>query len=293
MMNRKIVSLVLEGGGVKCAYQVGAIMALEELGYSFNAISGASFGAVNGALYLEGGSKRLFDYYSSIQTKNIFIDDDVSDFVNNYNGEKEYFTNAFIKYMKERPVDMVEERNRISDYYHRYVASLINEEKVKTSSIDYCFSVLEINNTPLVLPTIIGAYFAGTMAPLKMLENTGTIKSRIINKNECSKGSLPLYVAASANYPFFNPFLVENRYYLDGGITNNAPYECLLEKGYDKLIVIRTKSSDLQGKIPQNDNILVITPSENLGSSLAFTHDNIMNFIKLGYMDTMAQIKNK
>ena len=104
---------------------------------------------------------------------------------------------------------------------------------------------------------------------------------------------LPLYVAASANYPFFNPLLVEDHYYLDGGITNNAPYEPLLEKGHNKIIVIRTKSDELQGKIPQNDNILVITPSENLGSSLYFTHDNIMYLIKLGYMDTMNIIKQE
>ena len=69
MINNKKVALVLEGGGVKCAYQVGALMALEELGYSFNAISGASFGAVNGALYIEGGVKRLFDFYTNLKSK--------------------------------------------------------------------------------------------------------------------------------------------------------------------------------------------------------------------------------
>lgn len=290
MTNDKCVALVLEGGGVKCAYQVGAIMALEELGYSFKAISGASFGAVNGAIYIEGGVKKLFEYYTHIETKDIFVDEDISNFVNNYNGEKENFSSAFINFMKDSTHNVKEERNRISNYYHHYVSGLINEEAIKSSPINFYFSVLEVNNSPIVLPLVIGAYFAGSMAPLKMLEDNGTIHSHIIDKNVCSRGSLPLYVASSANYPFFNPLLVEDRYYLDGGITNNVPYEHLLEKGYEKIMIIRTKTSELQGKIPQNENISVILPSENLGSSLAFTHDNIMYLIKLGYQDTMRQI---
>lgn len=292
MIDKNNISLVLEGGGVKCAYQVGALMALEENGYSFKAISGASFGALNGALYIEGGVKKLFDYYTSIDTKDIFLEENICNFVNLYNGERELFTNAFLAYMKENTSTFFNDRNMISDYYHSYVANLINEEAIRNSDIEYMFSVLEVTNNAIALPMIIGAYFSRNMAPLKILENNGTIKSHIINKNECRKGMLPMYVAASANYPFFNPMLVEDKYYLDGGITNNAPYEVLLASGHDKIVVIRTKNDDLQGKIPQNEDILVITPSQNLGSSLYFTHDNIMELIKLGYQDTIAIIKN-
>lgn len=293
MIENKIVSLVLEGGGVKCAYQVGALMALEEKGYSFNAISGASFGALNGALYIEGGVKKLFDFYTSLDTKDIFIEENICNFVNYYNGEREFFTNAFLAYMKENASTFFNDRNMISDYYHSFVSHLVNEEAIRKSNIEYMFSVLEVNNTAITLPMIIGAYFSRNMAPLKLLENNGTIRSHIINKNECKKGMLPMYVAASANYPFFNPMLVEDRYYLDGGITNNAPYQPLLDSGHNKIVIIRTKSDELQGKMPQNDDILVITPIENLGSSLQFTHDNIMYLIKLGYQDTMRLIKKE
>ena len=291
-MTNKKVALVLEGGGVKCAYQVGSIMALEELGYSFNAISGASFGALNGALYIEGGVKRLFDFYTNIQTKDIFMDDNLSDFVNKYNGDKEVFTQSFLAFVKNNIPDAMDRRGEVSDYYHRFVSSKVNEKAINDSPIDFMFSVLEVNNSPLILPMIIGAYFSRNLGPLHMMISSGTIKPKIINKVDCSKGSLPLYVAASANYPFFNPMLVEDAYYLDGGITNNVPYQALLDSGYEEMIIIRTKSDELQGKIPQNDNILQIIPSENLGSSIHFTHDNIMELLKLGYQDTMAKFKN-
>ena len=290
MINNKTAALVLEGGGVKCAYQLGAIMALEEMGYSFNAISGASFGALNGALYIEGGVKRLFDFYTNLQTKDIFIDDDLCDFVNNYNGDKLVFTQSFLSFIKNNMPDAMEQRNEISDYYHRYITKLVNEKAVNDSPIDFMFSVLEVQNSPILLPMIIGAYFSRNLAPLQMMISSGTIKPKIINKVDCNKGTLGLYVAASANYPFFNPMCVEDAYYLDGGITNNVPYKALLDAGYQNLVIIRTKSDELQGKMPQNDNILVITPSENLGSSIHFTHDNIMELIKLGYTDTKAQV---
>ncbi|MBE6142343.1 MAG: hypothetical protein E7175_05890 [Erysipelotrichaceae bacterium] len=282
----KNVALVLEGGGVKCAYQVGAMMALEENGYKFNAISGASFGALNGALYIEGGIKKLFDYYTNLQTKDIFNNEKLCDFVNNYNGDKSNFTNAYLGFIREHVPEAFNDRKEASDYYHSYVAHQVNEEAVLKSPIEFMFSVLEVNNNPLVLPLIIGSYFARNLSPLQMMINNGTIKPRIINKLDCPRGTLAMYIAASANYPFFNPIEVEDKYYLDGGITTNTPYKALLEAGYKKLVIIRTKSDELQGKIPQNDDILVITPSENLGSSIQFTHDNIMEFIKLGYSDT-------
>ena len=291
-MNDKKVALVLEGGGVKCAYHVGAIMALEELGYSFSAISGASFGALNGALYIEGGTKKLFDFYTNLKTKDIFIDDMMCEFVNNYNGERTTFTRDYLEFLKDHLPNAMNERREISDYYHSFVAHLVNEYAINNSPIDYMFSVLEVNNSPLVLPLIIGSYFSQNMAPLELMINSGSIRPKIIEKVSCNQGTLGLYVAASANYPFFLPIEVEGEYYLDGGITNNVPYQALLDRGYQKMIIIRTKTDELQGKIPQNEDISVILPSEHLGSSLQFTHDNIMALIKLGYIDTMAKFKN-
>ena len=43
-------ALVLAGGGTKGAYQIGALKALKELGIEIEAITGASIGAINGAI---------------------------------------------------------------------------------------------------------------------------------------------------------------------------------------------------------------------------------------------------
>ena len=65
------IGLVLEGGGVKGAYQVGALRAIEEAGIHFDGVVGTSIGAVNGALYLEGGYDKI------AQIGNVIIEDNV------------------------------------------------------------------------------------------------------------------------------------------------------------------------------------------------------------------------
>ena len=50
MADEMKVGLVLSGGGAKGAYQVGVVKALRELGTSIDMVSGASIGALNGAI---------------------------------------------------------------------------------------------------------------------------------------------------------------------------------------------------------------------------------------------------
>ena len=47
-------SLVLEGGGAKGAYQIGAYIALKEKGFEFDHVVGTSIGAINGAVIAQG-----------------------------------------------------------------------------------------------------------------------------------------------------------------------------------------------------------------------------------------------
>ena len=50
----KEYGLVLEGGGAKGAYQIGAWKAMQEAGVKIKGIAGTSVGALNGALICMG-----------------------------------------------------------------------------------------------------------------------------------------------------------------------------------------------------------------------------------------------
>ncbi len=45
--------LVLEGGGAKGSYQIGAYKALKELGIEIGGVAGTSVGAINSALIIQ------------------------------------------------------------------------------------------------------------------------------------------------------------------------------------------------------------------------------------------------
>ena len=63
----KEYGLVLEGGGGKGSYQIGAIQALYEKGYSFDVVSGTSIGALNAALLTMGSLEEAKSLWLNIQ----------------------------------------------------------------------------------------------------------------------------------------------------------------------------------------------------------------------------------
>ncbi|OYO51117.1 hypothetical protein CG709_20055, partial [Lachnotalea glycerini] len=54
----KEYGIVLEGGGAKGAYQIGAWKAFEEVGVKVNAVAGTSVGALNAAMICMGDYKK-------------------------------------------------------------------------------------------------------------------------------------------------------------------------------------------------------------------------------------------
>ena len=67
----KKYALVLEGGGAKGAYQVGAYNALIESGYEFNAVIGTSIGAINAALIAQGDVRLLEEVWRNIKFEDL------------------------------------------------------------------------------------------------------------------------------------------------------------------------------------------------------------------------------
>ena len=58
--------LVLAGGGVRGAYQIGVWKALKELKIKVSAVSGVSIGAVNGALFVQGSKTKAERLWNKI-----------------------------------------------------------------------------------------------------------------------------------------------------------------------------------------------------------------------------------
>ena len=72
----KEYGLVLEGGGAKGAYQIGAWKALKEAGVELKGIAGTSVGALNGALICMGDLEKAERLWENISYSKIMSVDD-------------------------------------------------------------------------------------------------------------------------------------------------------------------------------------------------------------------------
>jgi len=80
-----------------------------------------------------------------------------------------------------------------------------------------------------------------------------TGKPEFFAKGECD--DILRAVQASATVPYVSePVEIDNKRYLDGGISVNIPYQWALDKGYDKIVVVRTRDRDYRKslKIPRS-----------------------------------------
>ena len=282
----KEYALVLEGGGAKCAYQAGAILSLLKHEYSFNAISGASFGAFNGAMLISGGINRLLAFYNEMTVEKMFNDPGLEQVILENQNNQSNVLPAAIKYCLGNLVFQEHRHDIASDYYQK-IYDNINVNVIKNSPIDFYCTVLRLNNNPLVIARLFKSF--ATKESLNELYETREIEGRIITKDD---NPLDEFIAASANYPVHPPLKINGQYYYDGGIYDNSPYKHLIEKGYKKIIIIRTHNDKPLDIEPDNKNIIIITPRRNLGSSLSFTKENIQELMRIGYLDTERILNN-
>lgn len=72
----KEYGLVLDGGGARGAYQIGAWKALREAGVKINAVAGTSVGALNGALICMGDVEKAEQIWRDITYSRVMDVDD-------------------------------------------------------------------------------------------------------------------------------------------------------------------------------------------------------------------------
>ena len=106
--------LVLEGGGTKGAYQLGAYKALKELGVEFDGVVGTSIGALNAAFIVQGDYEIMKDIWLNRDYKS-FMDIE-EDFYEKYKNVefKAKDINVNLLYLNLR-------LNLVSFFYHFYL----------------------------------------------------------------------------------------------------------------------------------------------------------------------------
>ena len=254
----KEYGIVLEGGGAKGAYQIGAWKALREAGVRIKGIAGASVGSLNGALICMDDLEKAEDIWKNIEYSRVM---DVSDETIKALKKKDFkalnmqeILNSGFQFIKDGGFDVTPLKNLIAEVVG-------DESRIRESDREL---------------------FAMTYSVSEHKELAVDVKSG-------EEGSVKDMLLASAYFLAFKNEKLGGKRYRDGGGFNNVPLGVLLDKGYEDIIVIRIYGwgfdSEKVTKIPEGANVYHIAPRQDLGGILEFDKKQSRKNMTLGYFD--------
>jgi NTE family protein len=245
--------LVLEGGGAKGAFQIGAVRALYEHGYTFDGVAGTSIGAINGAIIVSKGWEACVELWSNISISQIIEADEVQ-FAKFFEGKMDmsafrYFAKLFLS---------VAFRRGFKNKMLPLLQTAIKESDVRASKMDFGLQAFSLSDREPIECFI----------------------------EDIPEGELHDYLLATAYFPAFRFERIKGKLFIDGGLYDNLPINLLVRRGYTEIIAIRTMSRMPRARVVDKTvKVHLIQPSEPLGRVYAFNQTSIQQNIKLGYYD--------
>lgn len=257
----RMYGLVLEGGGSKGSYQIGACKALGELGIEIGSVAGTSVGALNGAMVVQGDIDAAYAIWSDINPASIIRmpGNELEDYVGNE------FQPGSLKNFVRRMRRIIADGGLDVEPLVELARSTLNEGRIRESSIGFGIVTVDITARRAVE----------------------------IYKEDIPEGQLLDYIIASASFPAFKRVVIDGRTYIDGALYNVLPINMVSSKGFGDIIVLRTYGIGLKKRIDTTGlNIISISPNENLGPTLDFSTRTSRRNLKMGYYDAYRTFKN-
>ncbi|WP_429085050.1 patatin-like phospholipase family protein [Brassicibacter mesophilus] len=252
--------LVLEGGGAKGSYQIGAYKALKDLGIEIKGVAGTSVGAINGAMIAQGDIDRAYEVWYNMNPSRILdIDEKHIEKILEMDLKKQDIS-SIVKKAKT----IVTNGGFDTKYIRALIKDNVDEGKLRESQID--FGIVTVSLTD--------------KKPMELY------------LEDIPEGKLIDYIMASAYHPAFKLEKMDGKLYLDGGFYDNLPIKLLQKKGYKDIIAIRLYALGRIRKVNEDNlNITYISPSEKLCKTLDFSNRNARKNLKMGYYDTLRAFK--
>ncbi|ADL05063.1 patatin-like phospholipase family protein [Lacrimispora saccharolytica] len=250
--------LVLEGGGAKGAYQIGAWKALREAGVRIKGIAGVSVGSLNGALICMDDLERAEKIWKNIEYSQVMA---VNDETIKALRERDFkslnlqdLISSGFQILKDGGFDITPLRNLIEEVVG-------DEDKIRNSDRELYTVTYSVSDRKELAEDI-------------RTGEAGTIKDMLL---------------ASAYFLAFKNEKLGGKRYMDGGGVNNVPINVLLEHGYEDIIVIRIYGLGLDKErvteIPEGIRVYHIAPRQDLGGILEFDKKKTRKNMTLGYYD--------
>lgn len=261
-MRKKGWALALAGGGAKGAYQVGVLETLFEAGFEFSAVVGTSIGALNGVLIAQEKFDECKKLWRDISFNKVLgFDDEIGAHL-----AKKEFKLSDLKYFFQELGRAISKNGVSKDYVFNLIKSNVDEKKLRRSKIKYGLMTYSMSKRKPV-PVFV---------------------------EDIPEGKIADYIMASASFPGVQRTVIDDEWFIDGGIYDNLPINMLIDKGYRNIIAIKAggKAREQKVRISDDINLLYIDPSEQPGRLLDFRQESIERAMKVGNLDGQRFIKN-
>ena len=232
--------LVLEGGGVKGSYQIGAYYALRHCKIKLDGIVGTSIGAFNAAMLASHKDIELLDFWFNVNPGLLLgFNQKFIDTVNTKELNIESLIASF-SVLKNIVSNFGLDNTKLLDE----ISKIIDYKALKDSNIDFGLVTVRISKH-------------------------GVKPIYVTKENIKDQNNLLEYLMASSYLPVFREKrIIDNHYYIDGGFYDNSPVKILTDKGYDEIYIINIKGIGFNRKMPRDTKITYISPSRNNGKIL-------------------------
>lgn len=259
-------AIALEGGGAKGGYEIGVWKALDEAGIRYNAVSGTSVGALNGALYAIGDLPRAIDYWATMNMDRVFdlSEEDKLEF------QKILAGNANVRDLREfapEVLDVLKNKGLDASPLRNWMNKVMDERS---------FQQLRRNDIDFYVTTV----------------NLSDRKGQIVHINEIPDDQVVNMLLASAYHPSFKLEKLGDKLYTDGGFIDSLPIYPLVKAGYKNIIAVHIPGIGRSRRFKMPDDVTVhhIVPRADLGGSLNFDSKQSLEDMTWGYMDAKRLI---
>ncbi len=251
-----MLGLVLEGGGARGAYEIGAVRALFEKGYKFDGVVGTSIGAINAAVIAQGDWRLGAEIWEKLTPEQLFPGDTkllqvLTKGILHPSDVPEALRDAF-EVLHNGGFDISHIKSLLEEY--------IDEDKIRSSDMEFGLVTYSISDK----------------------------KSRRLFKNDIPEGKLVDYLIASSMLPVFKNEKIDGKLFADGGYSDVCPYNMLIDRGYDELVIVRVFGTGVTRRVKNKDTcIQMIVPSDKLPPMLDFSPEATKSSAQMGYFDAI------
>lgn len=255
----KQYGIVLEGGGARGAYQIGAWQALRETGVQIRGIAGTSVGALNGALVCMDDLERARRLWEQISYSKVMdVDDAWMDSLRNRK-----LKNLELKQAAANAGRVIRNGGFDIGPLKKLIRENIDVDKIRQSDRELFITTFSLEER----------------------------KGLVVDVKKLPAEEIGDALLASAYLIGFRNEKLGGKRYVDGGSFNNVPVDVLLDRGYEDILVIRIYGLGIDTEktiqIPDGVRVGHIAPRQELGGILEFDSRKARRNMQLGYYDAM------